>query len=642
MSGRAHVLALAQPMVRAEAFALAKRLEMDEDVSSVEIDEWLYPQLTPNDPAYSVQWHLRTPDGANGNGGAASLPAAWDVSQGQGVIVGVIDSGVVEHPDLDANVVRPGGYDFIGDVTNANDGDGRDTDPSDPGNWRSATDCPGAPTQKNSTWHGTIVSGIVAAVTNNATGVAGVAHQARVLPLRVLGRCGALTSDVADAIRWAAGVSVPGIANNANRAKVINISLGSSSACSVVTQDAINDARAAGVVIVVATGNESFAVIGQPANCTGVVAVTAHTLQGDNSDFANVGPGTSVSAPGGGACKSADNTDFSCSTRNSSGNNNFRVWSTGLYGITTPTSMNAAGTATGPAYVGSTGTSLAAPHVAGVAALLLGRMPNLTPDEVTFLITSSARPHPAALFCSQQSPGTCGSGLLDATAAISRLSDRTPLVTVSSTASVITGGQQATLTATATPRNSGSGLFAYTWTQTSGPSVVLTNASTATATFSGTNPGGTHGFNVSVRDGNGYIVMQTISVRSNNAPMLNAIAPASVTQGNRVALVVAGVDPEGDALTYVASNLPAGSTLSASTGQFEWNTGSIQPGTYTFNVFASDGALSSAQATATITVTERSSGGGGSMTLFDCVVLLVLSQFAAFSLRPQRPTCVGN
>lgn len=637
MSGLAHVLKLAQPLPRVEAFALAKRLEMDPSVEYVEVDDWVYPAFVPNDTYYdNYQWHFHAPGSAAGNAGGVNAPAAWDIVRGQGIVVAVVDSGIAAHPDLSANVLP--GYDFVSDVVFANDGDGRDADPSDPGDWVPANFCGFGEPAKDSSWHGTHVAGTIAEVTNNGLGMAGLAHHARILPVRVAGRCGAPVSDTADGIRWAAGLAVPDAPNNPSPARVINLSLGFAGTCPLTFSTAIAEVRSIGVVVAAATGNQGQTTIKAPANCPGVIAVTAHTYQGDSADYANVGPGTSISAPGGGACTTPDGGGFVCSTRSTS-NINHWVWSTGLYGLTTPGSTDGQGNS-GPNYKPSTGTSMATPHVAAAAALLLSRMPTLTPDEVAFLLTSSARPHPAGLFCAAFGGGICGSGLLDAKAALDRLADRMPMVSVNAP-QVVAGGQVANLQASASARNGGSTAFTYAWRQVAGPAVTLTGTNAATASFLGTNPGGAHTFEVTVTDGNGYVVKQTASVRSNNPPAMNPVATQSVAQGASLSFTVSGMDPENDTLTYVATGLPTGATLAAATGQFSWPNVAAATGTYSFTVFANDGTVNGAPITVTINVTSppppppSGGGGGGALAPLPLVVLCLAAGLAA-AMRGRR------
>ncbi|AMV07241.1 peptidase S8 [Xanthomonas citri pv. aurantifolii] len=353
---------------RAEAETLMRQLAADPNVQSVEVDQMLYPTLTPNDSRLSEQWAFGTT-----NAGLNIRPA-WDKATGANVVVAVIDTGIVSHPDLDANILP--GYDFISDATAARDGNGRDNNPADEGDWNSTSGC----ATSNSSWHGTHVAGTVAAVTNNTTGVAGTAFNAKVVPVRVLGRCGGSLSDIADAIIWASGGTVSGVPANPNAAEVINMSLGGGGTCSSTMQSAINGAVSRGTTVVVAAGNSAANVSGSlPANCANVIAVAATTSAGAKASYSNYGSGIDVSAPGSGIL----------STLNS--------------GTTTPGNAS---------YASYNGTSMA-PHVAGVVALVQSVAPTtLTPAAVETLLKNTARALPGA--CS----GGCGAGIVDADAAV--------------------------------------------------------------------------------------------------------------------------------------------------------------------------------------------------------------------------------
>jgi serine protease len=371
-----------------DAAALAREIMAnDPDVLYAEPDRIMRIQLTPNDSRYSDQWHYyEATAGLN-------LPSAWDKSTGSGIVVAVIDTGYRPHADLAGNLLQ--GYDFIDDTAVSNDGNGRDSDASDPGDAVAAGECgPGQPAETSS-WHGTHVAGTIAAVSNNGGGVAGVAFGAKVIPLRALGKCGGYTSDIADAIVWAAGGSVNGAPANGNPARVINMSLGGNGACDTTTQNAVNGARARGTVVVVAAGNSntdssSFS----PANCAGVIAVAATNRSGGRAYYSNFGSGVDVAAPGGDVRSGAAN---------------------GI--LSTLNSGSGAPGADSLEYY--QGTSMASPHVAGVVALMLAKNGALTPDEVESRLKGSTRAFPAA--CAQ-----CGTGLVDANAAVDAAGGGTP------------------------------------------------------------------------------------------------------------------------------------------------------------------------------------------------------------------------
>ncbi|MEG2805477.1 S8 family peptidase, partial [Stenotrophomonas sp.] len=254
-------------------------------------------QLVPNDPYYAqYQWHF-----SNATGGI-NAPSAWDVSQGEGVVVAVIDTGILpDHEDFSGNLLE--GYDFISDAeTSRRPTDARVPGALDYGDWvENDNECYTGSLAEDSSWHGTHVAGTVAEATNNGVGMAGVAYKAKVLPVRVLGKCGGSLADIADAITWASGGTVAGIPANANPAEIINMSLGGSGACDPVYQAAINGAVSRGTLVVVAAGNAGGNVSNaRPANCNNVVAVGATRITGGITYYSNYGAAVDLSAPGGG------------------------------------------------------------------------------------------------------------------------------------------------------------------------------------------------------------------------------------------------------------------------------------------------------------------------------------------------------
>lgn len=440
IGAQSHVMVSDTPLSRAEMTALTRHIAQDPQVEYAEIDERAYPLMVPNDTDYAAQqWNLKAP---TDEAGGANLPNAWSRTvagqdlNGAGVTVAVVDTGYRPHPDLLANLVP--GYDFVsmdadGTYTTANDGNGRDTDALDPGDWNPVAQvAPDVPCDvADSTWHGTRVAGIIGAVGNNGLGVIGIAYGATLLPVRALGRCGGYVSDIAAGIQWAAGLPIPGTPANSHPAKVINVSIGSEGDCSITFQQAISAAHSAGSVIVVATGNQGKTSIDSPANCTGVIAVTAHTRLGDSADYANIGPGTHISAPGGGFGSVIAGDGSS-------------VYSTANSGLTVPVADT---------YGGYNGTSFAAPHASGVAALLFQIRPTISPDAVLTYLRANARPYLAGSYCSGRSD--CGSGMLDAFATVAALQtaqgtpNQAPVMGVLNAQTVAAGGSlQFTATAT--------------------------------------------------------------------------------------------------------------------------------------------------------------------------------------------------
>ena len=376
MSGGAHVVRITQGLQiaggqsTAQALRLAaQQLMADPDVLYAEPDALMHPMLVPNDPMYSSQTNYFDPVAG------IDLPAAWSITTGStSVVIAVIDTGIRPHVDLAGRTVA--GYDFISDPTVANDGDGRDPDPSDPGDYGCGS---------NSSWHGTHVSGTIGAASNNGIGVTGVNWVSKILPARVLGVCGGYTSDIVDAMRWSAGMAVSGVPTNANPARVENLSLGGSGSCSSTFQSAVDDVVAQGTVVVVAAGNDNAdAANTQPASCNNVIAVAAINQQGGRASFSNFGSKVAIAAPG------------------------VSVLSTLNTGTTTPGADS---------YAYYSGTSMATPHVTGVASLILSQNPSMTPAQVKALLQSTARTFPTGTG-SDCTTALCGAGIVDAAAAV--------------------------------------------------------------------------------------------------------------------------------------------------------------------------------------------------------------------------------
>jgi len=361
-------------MDRVEAESVMRQIAADPSVEYVEVDRIMKPLMTPNDTYFGTYlWGMQS--------GVPGIKAdqAWNITSGSGVVVAVLDTGYTNHSDLLPNILP--GYDFISTKTVAGDGNGRDSDAHDPGDYYQLN---------NSSWHGTHTAGTIAAVGNNGAGVIGVAYGAKVVPVRVLGRGGGYTSDIVDGITWASGGTVAGAPVNANPAEVINMSLGGAGACSSTYQNAINAAVGRGTTVVVAAGNDNADSSGfTPASCANVIDVAATNKSGTRASYSNYGSLIDVAAPGG------DSPD--CTTL---------IVSTGNSGTRGPSTEN---------YLCMAGTSMATPHVAGTVALMQavrGTKPALTPAQVESILKSTLRAFPG----SNDKP--IGAGIIDANAAV--------------------------------------------------------------------------------------------------------------------------------------------------------------------------------------------------------------------------------
>ncbi len=408
-----HVVHTSRRLNAAELSTFVKELKADPAVTSVEVDR-LYQRLdeasvtlarpalastastTPNDPYYAqLQWNFHDATGG------VNVEQAWTRSTGKGVVVAVVDTGVVkDNPDLAANVLP--GYDMISDhLISRRATDERVAGGYDLGDWVDADYCSavGSPGNeaRGSSWHGSHVSGTIAQVTNNSKGTAGLAYDAKIVPVRVLGSCGGYSSDIADGMLWAAGLPVDGLPLNPNPAEVINMSLGSGSpeTCPQIYQDAIDKVNAAGTIIVVAAGNSNAdAGTYTMPSCNGVISVGASRINGGRASYSSYGNRVDIAAPGGGGDIDGDPNGYI-----------FQVINGGTQGPTTDWVIG-----------GMAGTSMASPHVAAAVAMVqsVAQTP-FTWSAMRDLLRSSARPFPVSI--STSTP--IGAGILDINALIS-------------------------------------------------------------------------------------------------------------------------------------------------------------------------------------------------------------------------------
>jgi serine protease len=409
-----------------EAQRLADRLRQRPEVAWVEPDtREPLAQSAPSDPLYSQQWWLQPAGGTNANAlaerrrGVPGFQTAWATGLAgatgrPSAIVAVLDTGTTAHPDLAGRFLP--GYDFVSESVYGNDGDGRDADPSDPGDWVTTAELSTAAfagcEATDSSWHGTLIAGLVAAVSDNGTGGAGANRDGRILPVRVAGKCGAALSDIVDGMRWAAGLPVAGAPPNPNPARIVNISFGGTSTCGPTYQAAVDELRAMGVVVVAAAGNAHAAEVTRPASCTGAIGVVALNRDGFKTTYSNFGAAltaTGIATVGG------DDPEGRWGALLSDGG----LLSAHNSGLRGPGSAD---------YTGLYGTSFSAPLAAATLSLMLSVNPALTAAELVAGLRLSARPHvtsPRIGVCSDANPGrcicttaTCGAGILDAEQAL--------------------------------------------------------------------------------------------------------------------------------------------------------------------------------------------------------------------------------
>jgi serine protease len=463
-------------------------LRADPQVEYVAEDRRRYPHAIPNDSLFNGQWYLQSAQVSSIN-----ATVAWDRELGSaGVVIAVLDTGVLyDHPDL-GRADRGGkllpGFDFVAATPQANDGDGRDADPSDPGDWVNDSDRANSSFSSceiaNSSWHGTRVAGMVGAITNNGSGVAGLDWNSFILPVRVLGKCGGIDSDILAGMRWAAGLHVNGVADNPTPARILNMSLGSDGICEPSYRDVIDELTARKVLVVISAGNEGT-VVSSPANCAGVAAVAAIRHAGSKVGFSSLGPEVTLAAPGG-----------NCVNVNG-GPCLFSLDTTSNTGTTSPASHSFT-----DQFNNNLGTSFSAPIVSGIAALMLSRNNNLSTTQMLARLREGARPFPTSVVGETGIPtchvpqnnqdfqleqclcttDTCGAGMADAANSLAA-ADR-PIAAVSLPTSV-SPGQNVSLGASGSAAACGRSVSSYAWTVVS-PAVdppAISGANTANASL---------------------------------------------------------------------------------------------------------------------------------------------------------------
>ncbi len=540
-----HALQL-QPESSSESVtAILTRLRTDPAVQFVELDQRRYAHAMPNDPNFSGQWYLQK---ASTTPAAVNAVDAWDTTTGSnGLVIAELDTGVrFEHPDL----LRAGfggkllpGYDFVADIPTANDTDGRDADASDPGDWITTSDA-GTSQFKNcatedSSWHGTRVAGILGALGNNSTGIAGLNWNGWILPVRVMGKCGGYDSDIIAGMLWAAGIHVNGVPDNPFPARIINLSLGGSGACTNSYQLAVNQVVALGALVVASAGNEGGPV-DAPGNCTGVAAVAGLRHIGTKVGFSSLGPEVTVSAPAGNCVNSASGQPCL-----------YSIDTTVNFGTTTPGSNGYT-----DQFNTNLGTSFSSPIVAGVAGLMVSVNGNLGSAQLIARLRESASPFPTTssttslvchvptsssdlqnkeCICTNQ---TCGAGMVNAAGAVAAA--LRPIAAVRVPASV-SAGQNVLLDGAGSGAACGHSVKSYAWSVvnpgTNPPGI--TGASSSTATVAAP-PSGSFTMRLTITDDAGRQDTADVVVGATSA---TTTAPASA--GNNACLQNLTMTPTG-------------------------------------------------------------------------------------------------
>jgi serine protease len=489
LGGDLSVIQLDRALSGTELAARMDALRADPEVEFVEIDRRRYAQALPADPLYVDQWYLKADEQS-----AVNLSAGWDLTTGAAdTVIAVLDTGVrFEHPDLGRHGAVPGGrllvgHDFVSgesssSFASANDGDGWDADPSDPGDWVSEAEAASGPLagceESRSSWHGTRVAGIVGAISDNMEGIAGATWNTQILPVRVLGKCGGFDSDIIAAMRWAAGLNLPGVPANPTPAKILNLSLGGSGSCTSSYRQAISDLTVAGVLVVAAAGNE-HGPVDSPARCPGVLAVAGLRHVGTKVGYSSLGTEVGISAPAGN-CVNID-PGMPCL---------FALKTTSNTGVTVPGLSAYTGSTVNTANVG---TSFAAPIVSAIAGLMHALNNGLSTSEMITRMQVGARAFPAP------DPGiptcptldsltaqcnctttTCGAGMADAPGAL--VEALRPMARIAEPGDAAVG-ETISLDGTTSGAARGRSIAAYRWSVSGSAANFVGEITGATATL---------------------------------------------------------------------------------------------------------------------------------------------------------------
>jgi serine protease len=636
---------LAVPATTDNVAATLEILRRDPDVEFAEPDLRRYPHAIPGDALFPGQWYLQN---VPSTPSAVDALSAWDLTTGSaGVVIAVLDTGVrYEHPDLLAATsggrLLPG-FDFVRDPQKANDGDGWDADPSDPGDWVSAAEAGSGSfsgcTPDDSSWHGTRVAGIVGALSNNGRGIAGTTWNGWLLPVRALGKCGGTDSDIIAAMLWAGGVPVDGAPANPYPARIINMSLGGRGSCLQTYRTAVAQLAVRGTLVVASVGNEGSVVVA-PANCPGVVGVAGIRHVGTKVGFSNLGPGVALSAPGGNCV-------------------NVGAGEPCLYSIDTTTNLGL----TGPGASGYTdqlnynvGTSFAAPIVSGIAGLMAAVNGRLTPGQIyTRLQEGASRPFPSSsdpsvptcrvptsssdiqaseCVCTLQ---TCGAGMANAAASVRAALRPVAAIAVPSN---VSPGQNVQLSGRGSGAACNRSIARYEWTlvgsEGAPPGIVGAGTDTATVVAPAT---GSYTLRLTVTDDAGSTDAADVVVGPSSAttgavaaaggpacptpisitvPVTVSVLPASVTlvAGVGTQAFTASVANATDTrVTWYVNDVAGGnSTVGSITAAGLYTAPAQRPDPATVTVKAIAVADASKAATATVTIAPPApinNGGGG-------------------------------